>query len=175
MPPLTGTERAGLFETPGVLCRIATLRPDGAPTVTPAWFIVQDAQILVTPRAKSAWLANIRRDCRVSITIDEEAAPYRKVRAEGCARVVHDLGEDDVWRDLYRQITRRYVDADAAEAYIQETIDQPRALLALDLDTSSVSTWRMPHPGEPYTGIWHERYYAPGSKMAAQVHPAAPP
>ncbi|MGH2632298.1 MAG: pyridoxamine 5'-phosphate oxidase family protein [Tepidiformaceae bacterium] len=174
MPPLTRKERSELFDTPGVLCRIATLRPDGAPTVTPAWFVVSGARILVTPRAHSAWLANLRRDSRVSITIDEEAAPYRKVRAEGHVEIVHDLGKDDVWRDLYRQITRRYVSAEAADAYIDETIDQPRALLALDLETANVTTWRMPLAGESYTGIWHRRYYVPGSKMAAQVGSAPP-
>ena len=169
MPRLKQSERAEFLDTPGILCRIATLRPDGAPTVTPAWFIVQDGHVMVTPRAHSAWLANARRDCRVSITIDEEAIPYRKVRAEGCARIVYDLGQDDEWRDLYRRTARRYVDAAAAESYIQETLDQPRALLSLDLSTATVTRWRMPGADEPYTGIWHRRYYVPGSKMAARA------
>jgi len=169
MPPLTPNERLEFLATPGILCRIATVRPDGAPTVTPAWFIYEDGQVLVTPRANSTWLANVRRDCRVSITIDEEALPYRKVRAEGCMAIVHELGEDDDWRDLYRRITRRYVDAEGAEAYIQETIDQPRALLSLDLAMAGVTTWRMPGAHEPYTGIWHRRYYVAGSKMAARA------
>ena len=55
--------------------------------------------------------------------------------------------------------------ADAAEAYIQTTIDQPRALFRVPLAGSSVSTWRMPRDGEDGTGIWHKRYYVPGSKM----------
>jgi PPOX class probable F420-dependent enzyme len=169
MPPLTKPERVEFLNHPGILCRIATLRADGAPTVTPAWFIFHGGQVLVTPRAKSAWLANVRRDRRVSITIDEEASPYRKVRAEGSASIVYDLGRDDEWRDLYRQIACRYVDAEAAEAYIQETIDQPRALLSLDLTIAEVTTWRMPVADEPYAGIWHRRYYVPGSKMAAHT------
>ena len=84
-------------------------------------------------------------------------------------QIAHELGEDDEWRDLYRQITRRYVDAQGAEAYIQQTIDQPRALLSLELATAAVTTWRMPGADEPYTGIWHRRYYVPGSKMAARA------
>ncbi len=166
MPRLTQSERAEFLDAPGILCRIATVRPDGAPTVTPAWFIFRDDQVLVTPRTMSAWLANVRRDCRVSITIDEEAMPYRKVRVEGCIRILYVVGRDDEWRDLYRQIARRYVDAEAAESYIQQTIDQPRALLSLDLATANVTTWRMPGANEPYTGIWHRRYYVSGSKMA---------
>lgn len=167
MPPLSSAEREAFLQQPGVLCRIATVRPDGAPTVTPVWFIYEEGKIWATPRAKSAWLENIRRDPRVSLTIDEEAGPYRKVRVEGTATIVYDVGRDDEWRERYRRIARRYVPPEAADHYIAETIDQPRALLAIDLATSHVTTWRMPVQGEAYRGIWHRRYYAPGSKLAA--------
>ena len=53
-----------------------------------------------------------------------------------------------------------------AERYIQETIDQPRALLSVPFADSKVRTWRMPIAGEAYTGIWHDRYYVDGSKLA---------
>lgn len=166
MPPLLPAERQAFLDQPGILCRIATLRPDGAPTVTPAWFIHDGGQILITPRAQSSWLANIRRDPRVSVTIDEEAGPYRKVRVEGVARIAYEVGRDDEWRDLHRRIARRYVPPEAADHYIAETVDQPRALIAIDIAESDVSTWRMPVQGEPYSGIWHQRYYAPGSRLA---------
>jgi len=167
MPALTRSERDAFLQERGILCRIATLRPDGAPTVTPAWFIFENGQVLITPRARSAWLENIRRDPRVSITIDEEAGPYRKVRAEGRARILYDVGRDDDWRDLYRRIARRYVDDEGAEFYVQETIDQPRALIAVDLAEVDVSTWRLPDADEHSAGIWHRRYYEEGSKMPA--------
>jgi PPOX class probable F420-dependent enzyme len=169
MPALSPSDRDSFLSQPGILCRIATIKPDGAPHVTPVWYIYEDGQVFITPRARSTWLANIRRDPRIAVTIDEEASPYRKVTLEGAANIVHDLGEDDAWRDLYRRIARRYVPADGAERYIQETIDQPRALIGLPLVSSKVATWRMPLPGEAYTGIWHNRYYAEGSKMAERA------
>jgi hypothetical protein len=76
------------------------------------------------------------------------------------------LGEDDAWRDLYRSIAKRYVPADAAEAYVQNTIDQERALYRLPLDKNVVKSWRMPVEGESQTGIWHQRYYAAGTKFS---------
>jgi hypothetical protein len=91
------------------------------------------------------------------------------VTVEGTAEVLHDLGDDDRWRDLYRRIAQRYVPVEGAEHYVQETIDQPRALLRIPLAGSKVRTWRMPLQGEPYTGIWHKRYYVPGSNMAAKA------
>ncbi len=169
MPPLTASERDEFLARPGVLVRIATLQADGAPHVTPAWFICEDGQIFMTPRAASTWLENLRRDPRIALTIDEDPTPYRKVTIEGRARIVHELGEDDAWRDLYRRITRRYVSPEGAEAYIQSTIDQPRALIAVPLAGSKVRSWRMPIAGESHTGIWHRRYYVEGSKMAAEA------
>jgi hypothetical protein len=87
------------------------------------------------------------------------------VSIEGRAELAHDLGQDDVWRERYRRIARRYVPPEGADAYIHNTIDQPRALFRVPLATSTVTTWRMPVDGEDGTGIWHKRYYVPGSKM----------
>jgi PPOX class probable F420-dependent enzyme len=168
MPPLTLSERDSFLAQPGILCRIATVTPDGAPHVTPVWFICEDGNVFVTPRAHSSWLENIRREPRVALTIDEEAHPYRKITVEGSARIIHDLGEDDAWRDRYRRIATRYVPAESAEAYVQATIDQPRALLAVSLGDSRVRTWRMPVAGEAYSGIWHQRYYDPGTKLSTR-------
>jgi PPOX class probable F420-dependent enzyme len=168
MPPLTRDERAAFLAQPGILVRIATIGPGGAPHVAPAWFIFEGGEVLITPRKESSWLANLRRDDRVAITIDEEAAPYRKVTVEGRARIAYDLGRDAEWRPLYRRIACRYVPEEGADHYIQETIDQPRALLAIPLEGSKVGTWRMPVADEPYSGIWHKRYYVPGSKMRDQ-------
>jgi len=80
--------------------------------------------------------------------------------------LLYDLGDDDTWRDLYRNIAGRYVPADAAEAYVQNTIDQERALYKVPLADSVVKSWRMPVDDEPANGIWHQRYYATGTKFS---------
>ena len=139
------------------------------PRVVPTWFVGVEGEVLFTPRAPAAFLANIRRDARIGLSIDEEALPYRKVTVQGRARIVHEPGADDVWRDLYRTIAKRYVPAEAADAYVDGTIDQPRALVAVPLVGSVVTTWRMPVEGEDPTGIWHRRYYGDGTMMAARA------
>ena len=166
MPRLTSDEQKSFLETPGILMRISCVRPNGSPLVTPIWFGLHEGSICFTPRAQSEWLGCLRNDPRVALCIDEQDLPYRKVIAEGTAELVHDLGEDDAWRDLYRCIAKRYVPADAAEAYVQNTIDQERALYRLPLDKNVVKSWRMPVEGEPQTGIWHQRYYAAGTKYS---------
>jgi len=56
----------------------------------------------------------------------------------------------------------------AADEYVDGTDDQPRALCAVDLDadTTRVTTWRMPRRGEDIRGVWHQRYYAPGTRWS---------
>jgi PPOX class probable F420-dependent enzyme len=159
MPVLNALERDAFLTAPGVVMRVAVIRPDGSPLVTPIWFLYENGAIYFTPRQRSEWFDCLRRDARVALCIDEQPLPYRKVIIEGVAELVHDVGEDDLWRDQYRRIAERYVPADAAEAYVQNTINEPRGLYRVRLDKAKVRTWRMPLPDEPQEGIWHTRYY----------------
>jgi PPOX class probable F420-dependent enzyme len=166
MPRMSSAQVSAFLDEPGHLVRIGTVDDDGFPRVVPTWFIHQNGQVLFTPRGPAVFLANLRRDPRVGLSIDEEALPYRKITVRGTARMVHEPGDDDAWRDLYRRIAKRYVPAEAADAYVDDTIDQPRALLAVGLRDSRVTTWRMPVGDEDGTGIWHRRYYLDGTHMA---------
>lgn len=159
MPKLTADELDEFLAERGHILRIGTTDRDGYPSVLPIWFIRQGDDIVFTPRGRSAFLDDIRRDERVGLSIDEDALPYRKVTIRGTARIVHEPGRDDEWRDLYRQIAKRYVPDAAADAYVDGTSDQPRALIAVSLADSRVTTWRMPVGDEDPTSIWHPRYY----------------
>jgi PPOX class probable F420-dependent enzyme len=167
VPRLTEPELADFLDERGHLLRLATVDADGMPRLVPVWFVHVDGEILFTPRADSVFLANLRRDDRIALSVDEDALPYRKLSVQGRARIVHEPGEDDQWRDVYRSIATRYIDADGADRYLGATRDQPRALVAVPLAGSRTSTWRMPVEGEAGTGIWARRYYRPGTRMAA--------
>ena len=177
MPQLRPTEIAEFLSEREHLLRLATVDHDGMPRLSPVWCTHRPAatdsdeevrlgSILFTPRQRSSFLANLRRDPRIALSIDEDSLPYRKVSVQGTAEIVHDVGADDEWRDVYREIACRYLDEAAADRYLAATHDQPRALLSVDLDTARVTTWRMPIGDEPGTGIWALSYYADGSRMA---------
>ena len=159
MPRLSQQEVNAFLAEPGQLMRIATVRPDGSPLVTPIWFIFEDQAIYFTPRERSAWFECLRRDPRVALCIDEQPLPYRKVLVEGVADLVFDVGEDASWRDLYLRMAQRYTSEQAAQAYLNDTIDEPRGLYRVVLETADVTTWRMPLADEAAEGIWHQRYY----------------
>ena len=165
MPKLTSDEQTELLNCPGVLMRIAVVNADGAPSVTPIWFLHHDSDILFTPRLKSAWYRRIQADPRVALCIDEDRLPYRKVLVEGVSELVHSPGEDDQWRDQYLAMATKYVGERGAERYVENTVNEPRALLKVSLAAARVSSWRMPVEGEPAMGIWANRYYQPETQF----------
>ena len=123
--------------------------------MTPIWCIFRDDSIWFTPRERSEWVECLRRAPRVSLCIAEEAHPYRKILADGRVELVHDIGDDDLWRNLYRDIASRYIREDAAEAYVHNTIDQRRGLYRLFLTGASVKSWSLPQRVEPAEGNFH--------------------
>lgn len=165
MPKLKPSERDQFLAEPGMMMTIATVDSDGAPLVTPIWFVHEEGRIWFTPRQHSEWLKHLRNDSRVALCIDEQVMPYRKVVVRGRADIVYDVGNDDAWRDRYRRIAGRYIPADDANAYVDGTDDQPRALCAVDLAAAEVRTWRMPVAGEAYDGIWAKRYWTEDAKI----------
>jgi nitroimidazol reductase NimA-like FMN-containing flavoprotein (pyridoxamine 5'-phosphate oxidase superfamily) len=148
---------------PGHLLRLGTVDTNAMPSVVPIWFLHRDAKIWFTPRAKSEWFQHLRDNSNVCCTIDESAGVMRKVIARGQAELIHDVGNDDEWRDIYRDITMRYVPERFADKYLSDTHDEPRGLSALDLATSRVDTWRMPAgEGEDSLAVWAPKYYHDG-------------
>ncbi len=115
---MTDRERHVFLVELRIQIRIGTVCDDGRPLVTPIWFIFEEDAIRFTQRENSAWFADLRRDSRTCLAIDEQ-----------------DL--------RYRRIACRYVPKDAAEDYIQATIDQPRSLYRLPLEAGTVRTCRM--------------------------------
>ena len=65
MPRLTERELTDFLDEPGLLLRLATIDDSGMPRISPVWFVYQDGAIVFTPRARSVFLANLRRDPRV--------------------------------------------------------------------------------------------------------------
>lgn len=166
MPKLTKEEQIAFLEEYGVGLRLGCVRPDGGPRVTPISYLYRDGCVYITPREKSKWWEWIREDPRVSLCMDELCDPMRKIIIDGEVQLVHDIGEEDEWRELFRDMMKRYRPAEEADAYVDNTIDQKRGLYKIVLADSKVITWRIPIEGENETGIWHQRYYGEGTDYA---------
>src|SRR5205085_4569186 len=111
------------------LVRLATVDGEGRPHVVPVWYLPAEVALLITPRAESAWLPNLKPDGWVSAVIDEDDLPYRKLVVTTKAEMLYEPGDDGAWRHIYRPISLRYWAAEPVDAYIESTIHVRRALI----------------------------------------------
>jgi PPOX class probable F420-dependent enzyme len=93
---------------------LATVRADGRPHVAPVWFDLDDADVMLTTWHTSVKAANLRRDPRVSLCVDDDAPPYAYVIVEGTAAISDDLEQLRGWAT---RIAGRYMGAALAEAF----------------------------------------------------------
>lgn len=114
MRKMTADEaRAFLLERPRT-AKLASVRADGRPHVAPIWFDLDGETIVFTTGQATVKAANMRRDPRVSLCVDDETPPFAFVIVEGTVTFSEDLGELRTWAT---KIGGRYMGADLAEAY----------------------------------------------------------
>jgi PPOX class probable F420-dependent enzyme len=94
--------------------KLATVRADGRPHVVPIWYHLDGDTLVFNTGQKSVKAANIRRDTRVSLCIDDENPPFAYMLIEGIATVSDDL---EVVKHWATRIGGRYMGEDQAEAY----------------------------------------------------------
>lgn len=114
MPRMTSEEaRAFLLERPRT-GKLATVRADGRPHIAPIWFDLDGEDLVFTTWHATVKAANLRRDPRVSLCVDDEAPPFAFVIVEGAASLSDELDE---LRDWATRIAGRYMGAALAETY----------------------------------------------------------
>jgi PPOX class probable F420-dependent enzyme len=87
---------------------ISTKRPDGAIHAAPAWVDVQDGRPVVNTAEGRAWPANLKRDPRVTLTVQNHENPYEYVAIRG--RVAEQTTEGaDAHIDA---LAKKYLDQD---------------------------------------------------------------
>ncbi len=106
----------GAFLTEGTrTAKLAVVRKDGSPLVTPVWFLLDSDGTIVFMTGKQTVKGRaIQRDPRVSLCVEDDRPPFAFVRVDG----VVELSEDPV--DLQRWATRiaeRYMGAERAQEF----------------------------------------------------------
>ncbi len=91
---------------------LATVNPDGSPHLTVMWYLLDGDDIVFNTAAGRRKAVNLERDQRVSLTVYDDASPYRYLRMEGRVRIVHD---PDVSQADIRRLALRYYDGDEAK------------------------------------------------------------
>lgn len=94
--------------------KLATVRKDGRPHVVPIWFDLDGETVVFTTGNDSVKAANIRRDPRVCLCVDDQTPPFAFVQIEGTAVLSDDSDALLYWAT---RIGGRYMGAELAEAY----------------------------------------------------------
>ena len=111
MPP--EEYRAFLLERPRT-AKLATVRADGRPHIAPIWFDLDGDALIFNTGDTTVKAANMRRDARVSLCIDDDTPPFAFVIVEGIATLSEEPVELLRWAT---SIAGRYMGADQAAAY----------------------------------------------------------
>jgi len=74
-------------------CRVATVGGDGAPHVTPLWFVWDGAALWLTSIVRSQRWTDLQRDGRVSVVVDagDDFMDLRGVEIKGVAEAVGEV------------------------------------------------------------------------------------
>ncbi|MCZ6832043.1 MAG: PPOX class F420-dependent oxidoreductase [Gammaproteobacteria bacterium] len=87
--------------------KIAGVKSDGSPIVSPVWFTMDADDVVFTTMCTSLKYKIIQRDSRVSICVDEEVFPYGFAVLQGVASI-HKLSVDELLQ-WTTKIAARYV------------------------------------------------------------------
>jgi len=145
--PLSPTEIDELLQG-AVVARLATIDPEGYPSIVPIWIDWDGATVWIVGRAAADYVANLRRDPRVGLSVVDPDDPDRRIEIRGRATVADGPGPlRGRMLELARTMAERHEGA-AGLAYIEESRDWPRVLVAVAPIT--VRSWGSPD--------WHPRY-----------------
>src|SRR3954470_15603780 len=101
-------------QSPARTGKLAVVRADGSPHVTPIWVALDGEQVVFTTAVDSVKARSIRRDPRISICGDDARPPFPFVTLLGTAELIDDLDTVRHWATV---IAGRYMGADRAQAY----------------------------------------------------------
>jgi PPOX class probable F420-dependent enzyme len=83
-----------LFEKPA-FAHLGTLMKDGSPQVTPVWVDYDGKHVRINSAKGRVKDRNMRRDPRVSLSLQDPANPYRYLEVRGRVVEITEKGADD--------------------------------------------------------------------------------
>ncbi|HEY8173052.1 MAG TPA: PPOX class F420-dependent oxidoreductase [Dehalococcoidia bacterium] len=123
MAKLTADQKG--FLTAQSFGHIATLNKDGSPQVSPVWVDVDGDTVIVNSEEKRLKIQNVKRDPRVSLSIQDPANPYRYLEIRG---KVTDIRKEGAFEHIDK-MAKKYMGQDK---YPYNQPDDVRVLLTIE-------------------------------------------
>jgi PPOX class probable F420-dependent enzyme len=114
MTQMTETEWHEFVMTGTLTGKLAVVRADGRPHVTPIWFVLDGDDVVLTTHETSIKGKALRRDPRAALSIDDQRPPFSFVVIEGDATLSDDLAEVRRWATV---IGGRYMGPERAQEF----------------------------------------------------------
>ncbi|MGM1063552.1 PPOX class F420-dependent oxidoreductase [Saccharothrix sp. Mg75] len=134
-----GWWREFVAETPPRTGKLAVVRKDGSPHVTPVWVDLDGDALVFTTHPATIKGRSIARDGRVSVCFDDERPPHSFATVSGRAEVVDDPERVRYWS---ARIAARYLSPERAAAFaardgvaeeVVVLVRDPRVVAKLDV------------------------------------------
>ncbi|MDQ4078243.1 MAG: PPOX class F420-dependent oxidoreductase [Chloroflexota bacterium] len=111
---------------------VATNTVDGAPQLSPVWYLYDGARFYISVNQETAKYHNLQRDPNISLCIDSGYPNWECVIASGTATLI--TAEDPAQPQLRRRILERYYEDEAeVQRHIDRTDDPSKmAIIAVD-------------------------------------------
>ena len=147
---LSREELAAFLSRPWV-CRLATVQPSGAPYVVPVWYEYDPAtqHLAIVARERSAYVAHIKHEPRVSISVADDATGHMRALIEGRADILEGPTTTGRWVEIGRRMAARYLGEQRGPEYLESTLTRPRYLIRVTPE--KIRTWQGTE--------WHPSYY----------------
>ena len=116
------------------VARIATIKPDKTPHVTPIWYLWKNNQLLVPTGKNTVKVRNIQKNNNVAVIIDTSTAPEKGVIIEGKAEI------DELNKEIRRRICERYVSPEDLDKYLNYAQTHHSSVL-LKIHPKKMITW----------------------------------
>jgi PPOX class probable F420-dependent enzyme len=125
---MTKAEMEAFLDRP-LIARLATVRADGTPQLTPMWFSYENGAVYMSTRAHAAKVKHARTNPNVAVVVDVMEEPYKNriVTIEGKAQVLTTKDTDvKAWTE---KIRTKYVRKAAAK--LRGQMDDERVILKI--------------------------------------------
>ena len=131
---LSAEEITGFLQQRNLHAIAATIASDGAPQLSPVWYVYEPPRMVISIPAGSAKHRNLKRDPRIGVCVDGGRADVRAVMLYGRAELIESDSETNAARlTEYRwRIIRAYYDTEEeARRYYASVEDVPHVLVLL--------------------------------------------
>jgi PPOX class probable F420-dependent enzyme len=128
-PAAMSKEGLQTFLAQPLIARLAVVRANGTPQVSPMWFLYEDGVMYMSTRPERAKVKHLKANPRVAVVVDVMEAPLKNkvVTLEGTVEV-----QTTGVKEMTTKIYRKYMGAEGAQTpAAQQNINAPRVILKI--------------------------------------------